>query len=115
MLKISERVSPCSARWFGRSVGRLTTTLPSSCSTVMSRGMRSESSPLGPCTRTSPEAMSTVTPLGTAMGCLPMRDMRDLPDLRHDLAADALLARVVTGHDAARRREDRRAHATLDL
>src|SRR5215218_3185572 len=36
-------------------------------------------------------------------------------DLRHDLAADARLARLVAGHDAARRRDDRRAHAAEDL
>jgi hypothetical protein len=37
------------------------------------------------------------------------------PDLRHDLAADLRLARVVTGHDAVRRRDDGGAESTLDL
>src|SRR5215212_2195323 len=36
-------------------------------------------------------------------------------DLRHDLAADARLARLVACHDAARRRNDRRAHPPEDL
>src|SRR5204863_745364 len=75
---------------------------------------RSDSSPLGPCTRTTSGSIVTVTPVGTAMGFLPIRLMR-LPDLRHDLAADALLARVVAGHDAVGRRDDGGAHAALDL
>src|SRR5215208_7448845 len=36
-------------------------------------------------------------------------------DLGHDLAADARLARLVAGHDAARGRDDRRAHAAENL
>ena len=73
MLNTSERASPCSARCSPRSVGRLTSIWSSSCSTVMSRGMRSVSSPLGPLTRTRSVSMDTVTPAGTGMGCLPMR------------------------------------------
>src|SRR6478672_12760176 len=114
MLATSERVSPCRARCSPRSVGRVTRISSPSCATVMSRWMRSDSSPLGPCTRTTSGSMVTVTPVGTAMGFLPMRDM-GLPDLRHDLAADALLARLMAGHDAMGRRHDGGAHAALNL
>src|SRR3954449_6313830 len=38
-----------------------------------------------------------------------------LPDLRHDLAADARLAGIVAGQDARGRGDDRGAHAALDL
>src|SRR5947209_3131122 len=82
----------------------------------MSRFTRSVSSPLGPLTRTSSGSMATVTPAGTGMGCLPMRDMLDtgLPDLRHHFAADALDASLVAGHDALGGRNDRRPHPALD-
>jgi hypothetical protein len=60
----------------------------------MSRFLRSESAPRGPVTWTTSGSTTTVTPVGTGMGLRPMRDMR-LPDLRHDFAADLLLAGVV--------------------
>ena len=66
----------------------------------MSREMRSDSSPLGPFTRTDSGSIATVTPAGTGMGCLPILDISRLPDLRQDLAADARGARVVAGHHA---------------
>src|SRR4051812_38609211 len=115
MLKTSERVSPCRARCSPRSVGRLTRSSPSACSIVMSRWTRSESSPFGPVTRTTSGSTVTVTPSGTGMGCLPIRLTTRSPDLRHDLAADALLARLVAGQNAGRRRDDRGAHAALHL
>src|SRR4029079_8790679 len=114
MFATSERVSPCRARCAPRSVGRVTRISSPSSATVMSRWMRSESSPLGPCTRTTPGSIVTVTPDGTTMGFLPIR-LIALPDLRDDLAADALLARLVTGHDAVRRRDDGGPHAALAL
>src|SRR3954451_13719973 len=115
MLDTSERVSPCSARCSPRSVGRLTTTWSPSCSTTMSRGMRSCSSPLGPLTRTTSVSIETVTPEGTGMGCLPMRLTRSSPDLRQQFAADAFLAGVVAGHDPLRGGDDRGAHAPEHL
>src|SRR5215204_4103307 len=116
MLKTSERVRPCRARCSPRSVGRWTRISSPSCATVMSRGMRSDNSPLGPLTRTKPVSMETVTPEGTGTGCLPIRLMgRSSPDLRHDLAADAAIAGVVAGHQTLGRGDDRRAHAALDL
>src|SRR4051812_10103376 len=114
MLKTSERVSPCRARCSPRSVGRLTRSSPSACSIFMSRWTRSESSPRGPVTRTTSGSMVTVTPSGTGMGCLPMR-LIGSPDLRHDLAADAPLACLVTGEHTGRGGDDRGAHAALDL
>src|SRR4051812_37641172 len=114
MLAMSERVSPCRARCSPRSVGRLTRSSPSACSTVMSRLLRSSSDPPGPATRTTSGSMVTVTVAGTGMGLRPMRLMRS-PDLRDDLAADAALPGLMAGHHAARRRDDRRAHAALDL
>src|SRR6185312_10237779 len=114
MLATSERVSPCRARCSPRSVGRLTSSSSPSCSTAMSRGMRSVSSPLGPLTRTSSGSMDTVTPEGTGMGFLPMRLMRS-PDVRDDLAADARVAGLVAGHHTSRRGHDRGSHATEDL
>src|SRR5436190_1550401 len=103
------------ATYSPRSVGRLTRSSSPSCSTLMSRGMRSKSSPFGPWTRTSSGSIATVTPDGTGMGLRPMRDIAGLPDLRHDLAADARLAGLVAGHDAPGRGHDRRPHAAEDL
>src|SRR3954468_2786151 len=114
MLAISERVRPCSARCSPRSVGRVTMSSESCCSTAMSRGLRSSRLPRGPLTRTTSGSIVTVTPVGTGMGCFPIRDIQ-LPDVSHDFAADALAPRLVTGHHALRRGEDRGAHAALDL
>src|SRR6185436_9302811 len=115
MFATSERVSPCRARCSPRSVGRVTTSSSPSCATVMSRWMRSWSSPFGPLTVTRSGSIATVTPAGTGMGLRPMRLMLRSPHLRHDLATEARSARLVTGHDAMGRRDDRRAEPTLDL
>src|ERR671939_529716 len=115
MLATRERVSPCSARCSARSVGRETRIAPSSWRTSIARALRSNRSPRGPATRTTSGSIVTVTPAGVGVGFLPMGLIAWLPDLGHDLAADARLARVVAGHDAVRRRHDRRAHAAQDL
>src|SRR3954451_7825855 len=81
----------------------------------MSRDLRSDSAPRGPVTWTTSGSMVTVTPSGTGMGFLPMRLIARSPDLRDDLAAHAGAPRLVAGHDAARRRDDGRAHAALYL
>src|SRR5690348_11448939 len=123
MLATRVRVSPCSARCSPRSLGRVTTSWsppsPSSrglCCTVIARGMRSDNSPLGPLTVTRSGSIATVTPAGTGIGCLPIRDIafQGLPDRRYHFAADALQTGVVAGHHAAGRRDDRRAHTALD-
>ena len=41
----------------------------------MSCGIRSDSSPLGPLTVTRSGSIAIVTPAGTGMGCLPIRDI----------------------------------------
>src|SRR3954453_4841201 len=115
MFAISERVSPCRARWSPRSVGRLTTIVPSSCSTVMSRDTRSSSSPRVPLTRTTSGSMNTSTPAGTGMGCFPIRLIAGSPHVGDDFAADGLALGLVAGHHAAGGRHDRRAHAAEDL
>src|ERR1700689_995738 len=117
MLATKERVRPCSARCSPRSVGRETSSCSPSCTTAMSRWMRSESSPLGPLTLTISGSIATVTPEGTGMGCLPILDIAaaPLPDLRQDLAADAGDARVVAGHDTLGGGDDGGAHAALHL
>src|SRR3954454_214437 len=109
------RVRPWSARCSPRSVGRLTTIVPSSCSTVISRETACSSSPLGPLTRTTAGSMKTSTPVGTGMGSFPIRLIVRSPDVRDNLAADALSASVVAGHDAPRSGHDGSAHAAEDL
>src|SRR5216117_4155878 len=58
MFAISERVSPCSARSSPRSVGRVTTTELSCCSTFIRAGTSWLSSPRGPFTIRSEEHTS---------------------------------------------------------
>ncbi|MNC99921.1 hypothetical protein D3C83_183710 [compost metagenome] len=54
---------------------RITRSLPSSCLTTISGRMVLFSSPFGPLTVTSAPLMVTVTPLGTGIGNLPIRDI----------------------------------------
>src|SRR5918998_1292049 len=115
MFAIRLRVRPWSARCSPRSVGRVTTSCPSSCFTSISRFLRSASCPLGPFTLTSSGSIVTSTPSGTATGCFPILLIARSPHLRHELAAHAGAAGVVPGHDAARGGHDRRAHAALHL
>src|SRR5215216_5795020 len=114
MFAINVRVNPCRARCSARSVGRVTSSWPSSSATSIARALRSSRLPRGPATRTTSGSIVTVTDSGTAMGFLPIRDMA-LPDLGDDLAADARLAGVVAGHHAVRRGQDRGAHAAQHL
>src|SRR5918994_7468201 len=80
----------------------------------MTRALRSSRLPRGPATRTTSGSIVTETESGTGMGLRPMRDIA-LPDLGDDLAADARLARVVAGHHAVRRGQDRGTHAAEHL
>ena len=75
MFAISERVSPCSARCSARSVGRVTMSSSPSWRTSIARFLRSDRSPRGPATRTTSGSIVTLTPVGTGMGFLPIRDM----------------------------------------
>src|SRR3954447_18448246 len=115
MFAIRLRVRPCRARCSPRSVGRATVTTPSSCSIDMSCEYTWVSSPLGPLTAMLPGAISTVTASGTGTGFLPIRLIRSQsPDVGDDLAADALGAGFVAGHDASGGADDRGAGAPLD-
>src|SRR6266540_1038731 len=81
MLASNERASPCSARFWRSSSGRLTSTTSPSCSSSMGRGTSWRSVPRGPVTVTVRSATSNWTPAGIWMGSLPMRDTgAHLPD-----------------------------------
>src|SRR3954468_7758292 len=110
MFAMSERVSPCSARSSPRSVGRVTVSVPFSCSTFIRCGMSRESSPRGPLTITRPGESDTDTPAGSSIGLFPIR-LISLPDEANDLAADPALLRGPAGHHAARGGQDRGSHA----
>src|SRR5438046_6532106 len=114
MFAINERVSPCSARSSPRSVGRLTTRLPSSRSVCIRAGTFWLSSPSGPFTCTRPGEIATLTPLGSSIGCFPIRLMQFSPDEADHLAADALLLRGTARDQTVRGGQDRDAHAAED-
>src|SRR5215467_6020374 len=75
--------------------------------------------PFGPCTSTAPSTTLTVTPLGIAMGFLPIRDMVptrcSLPDVAKHFAADARFHGRLPGHHTARRRQDAGAQTSQHL
>src|SRR3954453_10749186 len=114
MFAIRLLVSPWSARCSPRSVGRATVRVPSSIATCMSALTCWLSSPLGPLTATAPGLTSISTPSGISIGFLPIRLISCSPDVRDDLATDTPLTGLVAGHDAARGRHDRGAHASED-
>src|SRR5919202_1864446 len=114
MFATSDRVRPCSARWLGSSDGRVTVSVPLSCDSAMSGGSVRESSPFGPFTVTRLPSIVTVTPLGTWIGSLPIRDIvrwPPLPDQGEELAAGAALARLLVGEQPLRGAQDRHAQA----
>src|SRR3712207_5683770 len=114
MLLTSVRVRPWSCLWCFCSVGRVTTRLPSSRSTVMSGWSSRLSSPLGPFTVSRRPSIVTSTPAGTAMGRRPIRDMGDLPDVSQDFAAELGLAGLRAGHDPLAGADDDDAQAAED-
>src|SRR5579872_1292532 len=85
-----------------------------------SSGAVKVNSPLAPLTATVWPSSLAVTPLGTATGFLPIRDIvlfrrfGRSEDLAQDFAANMLLARCVIGHDAFWRRDDRHAKTVGD-
>src|SRR4051794_26308538 len=113
MFAISDRVRPCSARSSPRSVGRVTTTELSCCSTFIRAGTSWFSSPSGPFTITRPGEIDTDTPGGSSMGCRPIR-LTGSPDEADDLAADAALCGGPRRDQAVGRGQDRRAHPSED-
>src|SRR5262252_936541 len=110
MFATSVRVRPCSDRSGPRSVGRVTTMRPSSCSMPMRVGTTWRSSPFGPCTVTRPGSTVTVTPAGTSLGRFPIR-LISSPHEADDLAADALALGGAARDHAAGGGQDGGAHA----
>src|SRR5206468_3723679 len=72
-LLTSARASPCTADC--ESFSRIATRCPSCCSMRMPRGNCVSSLPFGPCTATVLPSIFTVTPLGSAIGFLPILDI----------------------------------------
>src|SRR5262245_3901564 len=74
--------------------------------------------PFEPSTKTCQSLIDTLTPAGTATGCLPMRDMAvpllPLPDLAKDLAAKVLGSGAAVAHDALARGDDADPQAIED-
>src|ERR671925_293947 len=114
MFAISERVRPCRLRWNPSSLGRSTRIAASSWTTRISGWKRVLSVPRGPFTVTEESSIVTSTPLGISMGCLPIRliSLPLLPNVREDLAADALAGGVTVRHHTLRRRHDGDAETT---
>src|SRR6266850_4321463 len=109
------RARPWNLPSAGSSRSVFATSVPSSCAKVMPGGMYWLTLPFGPCTSTLPDTILTLTPLGSGIGFLPIRDIVLIPGLRpglcsphvaKDFAADAGLARRAAGHHAPRRRQD---------
>src|ERR1700756_3394012 len=116
MLRTRLRVVPHNMRACLVSPRGLTQTLLSSSLTSTSPERRRASSPSLPLAFSRPAAIDTVTPLGTATGFLPTRDMvvRPLEHAAEHFAADIGRARLVVRHDAPRRRQDRDAQPIVD-
>src|SRR4029077_838534 len=97
---------------------RSTVIVPLSSLAATSSVNRSESSPFGPFICTCWPSTAAVTPDGIATGLLPIFDMNSFPDpsehRAENFAADVLLAGVVVGHNAFRRRQDRDTQAVID-
>src|SRR5882672_1375284 len=110
MLATSDRVSPCRLRWNPSLSGRSTVMTPSLTRIFMSGCIVDVRVPRGPLTVTTfPSAMSISTPLGTSIGCFPIRLIRSSPHEGEDLAADAFLGCVAIRHDSLGRGHDRDA------
>src|SRR5580700_3049406 len=113
MLATRVRVSPCIDRWMRAFEGRSTVINPGS--TLMSiEGTKVRCSvPRDPVTlRRLPVSRATSTPAGTGIGSLPMRDIRNAsPHEGDDFAAQPGALGCATGHQTARRGDDRHAEA----
>src|SRR3954453_21438656 len=115
MLLTRVRVRPWSCLCVFCSVGRVTTSVPSSRLTVMSGWRARLSVPFGPVTVRLRPSIVTSTPDGTVMGRRPIRDMSSrLPDEREDFAAQLRLARLLAGHDPLARADDDDAETAED-
>src|SRR3954469_3392009 len=118
MLAMRVRDRPCRARFWRSSLGRCTSSVPSSSRwTLMGAATVWLSEPLGPLTLTVCPSMATSTPPGTAIGSRPIRDIfaAPLPDVGEDFPTHALLVRLLVGQQPGGRRDDRDAQATEHL
>src|SRR5436309_13158409 len=114
------RSRPWRERSGPESPGRATSMVPSS---LTSTGNPSKTvcstRPLGPSATNVPPWSTTLVPLGTGIGILPIRDIASLlPHLAKQLAADPAIARLGVGQQTLRRRDDPDAEAVanrLDL
>src|SRR5947209_10134479 len=111
MLATSERERPHIARARVVSSRGSKRISPSCKATEISSATVQASAPLGPFTWTVWPSTSTITPAGTGIAFLPMRDMSIDP--KEDLAPHVGLARGVVAHHALGRREDRDAKPVL--
>src|SRR6478735_6506116 len=114
MLFTRVRVRPWSCLWVFCSVGRVTTSWPSSRLTVMSGWRSRVSVPLGPVTVMRRPSIVTSTDEGTVTGMRPIRDIVALPDEREDFAAELGLAGLRAGHDPLAGADDDDAQAAED-
>src|SRR6266446_966807 len=105
MLAMSTRVKPWTPRAVRLSSRRVTLTALPSTFTSASGLIATASLPRGPDTRTVPGSTATVTPDGTAIASLPIRDMIRSPHRAEQLAADAALLGVAVDENARGRRE----------
>src|SRR5689334_1488776 len=106
MLFTRVRVRPWSCLWVFCSVGRVTTSWPSSRLTVMSGWRSRVSVPFGPVTVRRRPSIVTSTVEGRVTGKRPIRDIVRLPDEREDFAAELGLAGLRAGHDPLARADD---------
>src|SRR5687768_6774533 len=95
----------------GSSESFFVTSVPSSMAAVMPGGSACFICPFGPFTSTPLASALMVTPFGIAIGFFPIRDMVVLPNVAENLAADAGLLCRLSGHHAARGRQNRHAEA----
>src|SRR5437899_537444 len=114
MFASSERLRPWIARASWVSFARVTVSVPSAWSTFTSAWKVRASSPFGPFTETDWPFTFTSTPLGSAIGSLPMRLIRSSPHVRQDFATEGLLLGLAAGHEPGRGRHDRDAQAAED-
>src|SRR2546427_8287644 len=106
MLAINVRVRPWSARFSCVSSARCTAIFPSSRSIFMFSWNVRVSWPFGPFTFTVWPSILMSTPLGIATGSRPILLMPYLPNVRQDLATEALALRFAAGHESGRGRDD---------
>src|SRR5712691_10441730 len=116
MLAMSERIRPCRARTVRWSELRPTVSTSRSIVTDRLPGTVWLSLPLGPSALTVWPSTATLTPCGTVMGFLPIRDMAcaPLPHVREDFAAELLLAHGAVRHDTVRGGQDGDTHPAQD-